>query len=156
MLFTTIILFTLIINTTSFILKSNKFTTRLKSIYYDEYDEYDEYNKPNKSITKFNFVHDEYKPKFEYCEYDENKETYTIISVDNEKTKNLIKDIKLNRINYVYIDIYHFTYSQMLEICKYYLINYTPSIYQQPNIFLGPDYYIGSTFEMYEIISKLN
>lgn len=150
MLFTTIILFTLIINITSFILKPNKFTTRLNSIYYDEY------NNLNKSIIKFNFVHDEYKPKFEYCEYDENKETYTIISVDNEKTKNLIKDMKLNRINYVYIDIYHFTYSQVLEICKYYLINYTTSIYHQPNIFLGPDYYIGSTFEMYEIISKLN
>jgi hypothetical protein len=149
MLLTTIILLTLIINITSFVLKPNKFATKLNAVQYEEY------NDPDKSITKLNHVyHEEYKPKFEYFEYDENKETYTIISVDNERTKNLIKDIKLNRINYVYIDIHHFTYNQVLEICKYYSVNYTPSFYQQPNIFLGPDYYIGSTFEMYEIISK--
>lgn len=149
MLFTTLILLTLIINITSFVLKHNKFSTKLKSVQYEEY------NKPNKSIINLTPVYyEEYKPKFEYFEYDKKKETYTIISVDNEKTQNLLKDIKLNKINYVYIDIHHFTYSQVLEICKYYSINYTTSIYQQPNVFLGPDYYIGSTFEMYEIILK--
>lgn len=132
MLFSTFILLTLIINIISFVLKPNKFTT-----------------------TKLNCIHyEKYKPKFEYFEYDENKETYTIISVNNKKTINLIKDIKLNRINYVYIEIYYFTHDEVLEIFKFYSINYTPEIYDQPHIFLGPDYYIGSTFEMYEIISK--
>lgn len=149
MLFSTLISLTIIINITSFVLKHNKFATKLNSVCYDEP------NKPNKSITNFNlFYHEEYKPKFEYFEYDENKETYTIISAYNDKTKKLIKDIKQNKINYVYIDIHHFTYGEVLEICKFYSINYTPAIYDQPNIFLGSDYYIGSTFEMYEIISK--
>jgi hypothetical protein len=132
MLFNLFILFTIIIKISSFILKPNKFiSTKLNCIHYDEY-----------------------KPKFEHFEYNENKETYTIIAVNNDKTINLLKNIKLNRINYVYIDIYHFTYDEILEIYKFYSINYTPDTYNQPHIFLGPDYYIGSTFEMYEIISK--
>ena len=85
---------------------------------------------------------------------------YTVISQGNKKTLDMMKEIKKNRINYVFIDSKYFSQNELLEICDFYGKDISKEkeydVYKDPLIFLEDKKYIGGSFEMYEIIFRIN
>jgi len=122
----------------------------LSKIYSKQFA-YEELNKNDTNNGNFNFLN---KPHFEYFLYDEDNPVYIIIANINKESNDLLKDIKKNRINYIFADKYNFTQDDLIESCNYFKITDKKLILTKPLIFKGINEYIGSTFEMYEIISK--
>lgn len=95
-----------------------------------------------------------YKPRLEYFLYDSTKSTYIIIANINRESYDLLSNIKKNKINYIFADKENFTTDELIETASYFKITDNQFILTKPLIFLGINKYIGSTYEMYDIISK--
>ena len=89
---------------------------------------------------------------FDYNEFDVGKKTYTIISNTNEEIFTLLDDVKEHKINYVFIDKSTFSMNELIDICNYYSVDKSVDILTSPLIFFEDQTYIGSTFELYEIM----
>ena len=105
------------------------------------------------NTNKVNIVPDIYKlplPTVYYDEFSENKETYTILAPNNDKTLELLKAIKMHRMNYVYIDILYFSHNDFKQICEFYSISIQSSFYGKIFVFLEDKKYIGEEFDLYK------
>jgi len=118
---------------------------------YSKKNIYEELNKNHTNNENFKFLN---KPHFEYFLYDEDNPVYIIIANINKESTDLLKDIKKNRINYIFADKFNFTPDDLIETGKHFEITDKQFILTKPLIFKNINEYIGSTFEMYEIISK--
>lgn len=94
------------------------------------------------------------EPTIQYNEFDKYKKTYTILSSYNNKVKELINIMNQHKVNYVFIDIYIYSVNDIKEICKHYSIEIPTNCYNSIFVFFEDKKYIGSEFELYEIISK--
>jgi hypothetical protein len=105
------------------------------------------------NTNKVNIEPDIYKlplPTVYYDEFSENKETYTILAPNNDKTLKLLKAIKIHRMNYVYIDILYFSRNDFKKICDFYSIPNDPRFYGKIFVFLEDKKYIGEEFDLYK------
>jgi hypothetical protein len=112
------------------------------------------HNSKNKILAtkkKTNFFGE---PHFEYSYYNEYKPIYIIIANINKESNDLLKAVKKHKVNYIFADKLNFTQDHIIETCNYFNVFDTKFILTKPLIFKGKNEYIGSTFEMYEVISK--
>lgn len=100
-------------------------------------------------------------PSLQYAEYNYDVPAYTIIAHQHKKVIDLIEEIKLNKINYVYIDAGHFTHNEIIKLCDFYYLktgkiikNDPLYLYKDALVFLEDTDFIGGIFEMYEIIFR--
>ena len=94
------------------------------------------------------------QPIIKYNEYNKNEKTYTILSSYNNRVEELINTLETHRISYIFIDIYIYSINDVKEICKYYSIEPQTNYYDSMFVFLEDKKYVGSEFELYEIISR--
>ena len=111
------------------------------------------HNSKNKILatSKNNFFG---KPHFEYSYYNEYKPIYIIIANINKESNDLLEAVKKHKVNYIFADKLNFNQKHIIETCNYFNVIDTKFILTKPLIFKGKNEYIGSTFEMYEVISK--
>ena len=97
------------------------------------------YNKNNIFHNKLNMLNN-----------DEN-DLYTVFGYNDDYHNYLIKNIKKKKLNVIFVDKTSFTKNELLDFAKYYNIQ-NVNIFMEPLLFKNYDEYIGSTFEIHNII----
>lgn len=94
------------------------------------------------------------QPVVLYNEFNKDEKTYTILSTYNNRVEELINTLETHKVSYIFIDIYLYSKNDIKEICKYYSIELNTDYEKSIFVFLEDKKYIGSEFELYEIISR--
>ena len=77
-------------------------------------------------------------------------DSFTIITSRNRHNYQLVKVLDLHKIDYLIIDIKELSIDEITNMKKYYNITY--NVLTHPVIFKNNEDYIGSEFEMYELL----
>jgi hypothetical protein len=97
-------------------------------------------------------------PSVESRTYSDSEPTYTILGHPSRSVKKLLLELRRNKINYVFIDKGNFPRCTLDTICRKYMgdenLVPTDAHYRETQVFFQTDFYVGSMFEMYEIIAK--
>lgn len=98
-------------------------------------------------------------PSVESRTYSDSEPTYTILGHPSRSVRNLLLELRKNKMNYVFIDKGNFPRCTLDTIYRKYMgdenLVPTDAHYRETQVYFQTDYYIGSTFEMYEIIAEI-